>query len=186
MGGISPLGQKRDSLAKAWGCLPCPLFLQQSLIFALPENATVIHPWEPWPQIPATTINLLPPPAACILDLCLPPWVPDPPRAAPFHPRDAARLVRPSREQLRLLAPGSLRKPPGSLRGPELGTHQTLASQHLTSCGPHPTPLFLILPPTEESGSPQALQLQVEDGVSPRTASQPREASHRRMPGAQG
>ena len=43
-----------------------------TLFSVLPENTALIHLWEPKSQIPATIINLLPPQAACFLDLRLP------------------------------------------------------------------------------------------------------------------
>ena len=107
--GLRPLGQKRDGLVKAVGlpatppsssrapgrasCCPrrghtrTPPSKSLPLLFSvLPENAAVIHPWEP-----TTPINILPPQAACICDVCLPRGPPGSVGAAPFHTRDAGR-----------------------------------------------------------------------------------------------
>lgn len=94
-----PLGQRQACLVKARGCRPCsyppgrashpPESL--TLFSASPEITAVIHPWEPRPQIPASTINLLSPQATCVLDLRVPCGFPGSLGAARFHTRGAMR-----------------------------------------------------------------------------------------------
>ena len=130
--GPDPLGRGKPGLSRpgAAGHVPTlpaephpPTHPESLTLFsASPALTAVIHPWEPRLQIPATTINLLPPQATCVFDLRVPCGFPGSLGAARFHTRGAmrnppsARLVRPWRELLGMLVEGA---PPGSHLVPE-------------------------------------------------------------------